>query len=87
MSNDYLEIKSYLSQLVTMIDLLIPNKISVSHIIENTGKSRQAIHQYLINNFEPEKDFWKEGGKTYIDRKVALELLAKNNVKTMNIAA
>lgn len=81
MSNDYLEIKSYLSQLVTMIDLLIPNKISVSYIIENTGKSRQSIHQYLMNNYEPEKEYWKEGGKTYMDRRVALEIMSRNNIK------
>ena len=79
MNNEYLEIKSYLTQLATMINMLIPQKVSVSYLAESTGKSRQAIHQYLINNFEPEKDFWREGGKTYVSKDAAISILQKTN--------
>jgi len=79
MNNEYLEIKSYLTQLATMINMLIPQKVSVSYLVENTGKSRQSIHQYLINNFEPEKDFWREGGKTYVSKDAAISILQRTN--------
>jgi hypothetical protein len=78
MNNEYLEIKSYLTQIVSVINMLIPKKVSVSYLAESTGKSRQAIHQYLMNNFEPEKDFWREGGKTYVDRETAISILQRS---------
>jgi len=83
MNNEYLEIKSYLTQLATMINMLIPQKVSVSYLADNTGKSRQAIHQYLINNFEPEKDFWREGGKTYVSKDAAISILQKTNTEKL----
>ena len=79
MNNEYLEIKSYLSQLATMINMLIPTKVSVSYLAESTGKSRQSIHQYLINNFEPDRDFWKEGGKIYVSKDAAISILQRAN--------
>jgi len=87
MNNEYLEIKSYLTQLATMINMLIPTKVSVSYLAETTGKSRQAIHQYLINNFEPEKDFWREGGKTYVSKNAAISIMQRNTNSNMLKAA
>lgn len=82
MSKEYLEIKSYLTQLATMLNMLIPAKVSVSYLAESTGKSRQSVHQYLMNNFEPEKDFWKEGGKVYVSKEAAISILQRaNNVR------
>jgi hypothetical protein len=78
-TTEFLEIKSHLTQLATMINMLIPTKVSVSYLAESTGKSRQAIHQYLINNFEPEKDFWREGGKTYVSKDAAVSILQRTN--------
>jgi len=83
MNHEYLEIKSYLSQLVSMFNMLIPEKASVSFLAESTGKSRQAIHQYLMNNYEPEKDFWNEGGKTYVSRNTLINILQRENNKKM----
>lgn len=87
MSKEYLEIKSYLAQLATMIDMLIPTKVSVSYLSASTGKSRQSVHQYLMNNFEPEKDFWKEGGKVYVSKEAAISILERANTKKMLTAA
>jgi hypothetical protein len=82
-----LEIKNMLGKLVTMIDMLIPKKVSVSYIAENTCKSRQSVRQYLINNFNPEQDFWKEGGKLYVNRDTALIMLQRsNNKQLLNVA-
>lgn len=87
MSNKYLEIKNYLTQLATMIEMLIPRKVSVSYLAESTEKSRQSIHQYLMNNFEPDKDFWKEGGKTYVSKDAAISIMQRANNYKFQAAA
>ena len=81
---EYLEMKQMLGQLVTMISMIIPKKVSVSYLVESTGKSRQSVRQYLINNFEPDKDFWQEGGKTYVNKNVAVSILGRANTKKMS---
>lgn len=84
---EYLELKNMLGQLATMINMLIPKKVSVSYLAESTGKSRQSVRQLLLNNFEPDKDFWNEGGKTYVDRETAITILSRANNKKMLAAA
>ncbi len=78
---EYLELKNMLGQMAAMLNMLIPVKVSVSYLAESTNKSRQSVRQFLINNFEPEKDFWNEGGKTYVSKDTAISILsrAKNN--------
>jgi len=83
---EYLELKGMLGQLVTMIDMLIPQKVSVSYLAESTAKSRQAIRQFLINNFEPDVDFWNEGGKTYVSKTAAISILERANTQKMQAA-
>ena len=80
---EYLEMKQMLGQLVTMINMIIPQKVSVSYLAESTGKKRNSIRQYLINNFEPDKDFWNEGGKTYVSKNAAVSILERANTKKM----
>lgn len=80
---EYLEVKRMLSQLSTMITMLIPAKVSVSYIAESTNKSRQSVRQYLINNFEPDKDFWNDGGKTYVNRDTAIAMLSRSATKAL----
>jgi len=75
--NQLLEIKQILLKQQSFIDLLLPKKISVSYLVEKTGKSRQSIREYLINNFEPEEDFWKEGAKIYVSRETAITIQLK----------
>lgn len=80
---EYLEMKQMLGQLVTMINMIIPTKVSVSYLVESTGNSRQSVRQYLINNFEPDKDFWLEGGKTFVSKDAAISILERANTKKM----
>lgn len=72
---DYYEIKKLLLEQKVMLETLFPNKVSISFIKERTGLTRQGIRQKLINNFEPEVDFWQEGGKIFMSKSVALQLL------------
>jgi len=72
--NQLLEIKNMLLQQQNFINLLLPKKVSISYIVDKTGKTRQSIREYLINNFEPEEDFWKEGAKIYMSRETAITI-------------
>ena len=83
---EYLEMKQMLGQLVTMINMIIPQKISVSYLAESTGKNRSSVRKYLINNFEPDKDFWQEGGKTFVSKQAAISILQRANTKKMLVA-
>ncbi len=78
-SQEYMDLKSSILDLRSMLSLLIPSKATVSFVSETTGKSRQTITQYLQNNFEPEVDYWKENGKIFISKTTALSLLRKYN--------
>lgn len=80
---EYLELKRMLAQLATMINMIIPKKVSVSYLAESTNKTRDGIRKQLMNNFEPEKDFWNEGGKTYVSKEVAIVILQKSSTKRM----
>ena len=73
--SEYIEIKSILLQNKALLESLFPSKVSISFIAERTGLSRQGIRQKLINNFEPEVDFWQEGGKIFMSKNVAFQLL------------
>lgn len=72
---EYIEIKSLLLQQKALLESLFPTKVSISFIRERTGLTRQGIRQKLINNFKPEVDFWQEGGKIFMSKSVALQLL------------
>ena len=73
--SEYSEIKSILLQNKALLESLFPTKVSISFIAERTGLTRQGIRQKLINNFEPEVDFWQEGGKIFMSKNVAFQLL------------
>ena len=72
---EYFEIKKLLLEQKKILETLFPNKVSISFIKERTGLTRQGIRDKLINNFQPEVDFWQEGGKIFMSKSVALQLL------------
>ena len=72
---EYFEIKKLLLEQKKTLETLFPNKVSISFIKERTGLTRQGIRDKLINNFQPEVDFWQEGGKIFMSKSVALQLL------------
>ena len=74
---EYFEIKKLLLEQKKILETLFPNKVSISFIKERTGLTRQGIRDKLINNFQPEVDFWKEGGKIYMSKNVAFQILNK----------
>lgn len=66
-----------LDEQYALLEIFIPKKVSLSYLVENTGKSRQALRQYVINNFDYKTDFWKEGSKIFVSRNVATAILKR----------
>ncbi len=74
-NEEYLNLIHLLLEQKKMLEILFPEKVSISYITQRTGKTRQAIRQFLINNYEEGVDFWLEKGKIFVAKKVALQLL------------
>lgn len=58
-----------------ILKLLSPKEYTVGRISEITGKSRQAIREWLINNAEPDLGFRQKNGKIVVSEEVALEYI------------
>ena len=78
-TNEYIELKQLLSELKNMIRILVPQTASISYLSDLTGKSRQSIRQLLINNFEPEVDYWNKGGRIFVSQRVAIIILTRSS--------
>lgn len=78
-TNEYIELKQLLSELKNMIRILVPQIASISYLSDLTGRSRQSIRQLLINNFEPEVDYWNKGGRIFVSQRVAIIILTRSS--------
>lgn len=76
---EYLDLLRMFLELKGMIKLLIPRKASVSYLAESTGKTNEAVRQFLINNYEMDRDFWKEGGKIMVSQETAVAILMRSS--------
>lgn len=75
------EIKNLLLEQNSMLKIFAPSEVSLSHVCNTTGKSRQTIRDYVINNFEPEVDFLKKNGKIFLTRDTAVKIVRRYNAK------
>ena len=55
-----------------ILKLLSPTHYTISKIAEVTGKSRQAVKDWLLNNAEPDVGYSVKNGRIIISEKVAL---------------
>ena len=58
-----------------ILKLLSPKCYTIAKVADITGKTRQAVREWLINNAEPDIGFFKKDGKIIISEKVALEYI------------
>lgn len=79
--NELYEIKKLLLEQRNILETLFPKKVALSFICERTGLTRQGVRNKLISNYEIDTDFWKEGGKIFISKEVAFQLI---NIKKAN---
>ncbi len=70
--NDIIELKRN-QELI--LRLLKPREWTVGKIAEITGRTRNAVRDWLLKNAEPEVDFWKKGGKIIVSEEVALKYI------------
>jgi len=73
-----LELKNELNEIKSMLVLFVPKEFTIREIMARTGKTRQAIIQYLERNYEPDVDYYKKNGKIYIRREVAAEIIQRS---------
>jgi len=76
--NELLALKVLMKQQSDMIQMFIPTKAPISFIAQQTGKSRHALRNYIMRNYEPERDFWKESGKIFVAQNVAIDLIKRS---------
>lgn len=55
-----------------IIKLLSPRGYTIAKLSEITGRTRQAVKDWLMNNAEPDVGFFKKNGKITVSEKVAL---------------
>ena len=77
-NNEYITLRNELLEIKTLLKMLVPKKASIAYLAESTGKSRQAIRNYLLKHFEPEVDYWIEGNKIYVGEHAATHILQRS---------
>jgi len=75
---EFLELKGLLLEQRALLNILIPDNVPLSFICERSGKTRQAVRQYLNRNYQENIDFYTKKGRIYIAKKVAIELLYRS---------
>lgn len=63
------------------LEFLIPSEVSLSDLANSCNKENNTVRKYIIANYEPEKDFYKKGGKIFVGKEVAFDV-RKHYVKS-----
>jgi hypothetical protein len=63
------------------LKFLIPSEVSLSDLANSCNKENNTVRKYIIANYEPEKDFYKKGGKIFVGKEVAFDV-RKHYVKS-----
>lgn len=56
------------------LEFLIPSEVSLSDLANSCNKENNTVRKYIIANYEPEKDFYKKGGKIFVGKEVAFDV-------------
>lgn len=79
-SEEFFELKNLLLEQRALLSILIPDDVPLSFICDRTGKSRQAVRDYLHYNYQEEKDFYLKKGKIYIAKETAIKILRRSKI-------
>lgn len=74
------ELRKEVVEMKFMIKLLMPKNYTISYIVQVTGKTRQAVREWLLHNAEPDVDFWQKNGKIFISEKTALKYISERRI-------
>ena len=59
---------------IEKLNMLLPHELSLSEVSNLTGKPANTIRKYVIDNFEPEVEYKKKGGKIYLNQSIILRV-------------
>lgn len=79
-SEEFFELKNLLLEQRALLSILVPEDVPLSFISDRTGKSRQAIRDYLHYNYEENKDFYLKKGKIYVAKEAAIQILQRSKI-------
>lgn len=79
-SEEFFELKNLLLEQRALLSILVPDDVPLSFICDRTGKSRQAVRDYLHYNYQEEKDFYLKKGKIYIAKETAIKILRRSKI-------
>lgn len=74
MSIDDRDILLKILRKIENLEMLIPNEVSLSDLSNSCSKSNNTVRKYLLSNYEPEKDFYKKGGKIFVGKEIAFDI-------------
>ena len=58
-----------------ILRLLYPKDFSVKNVARITGRTRQAVREWVLKNGEPDVDFYKKGTILMLSEEVALKYI------------
>jgi len=76
-----LEFKDIILEIRNTQRLLMPNEFELAYLANQVNISRQSMRDYLIRNYEPEKEYFKKGGKIMVSKETAVSILRKYDAK------
>ena len=79
-SEEFFELKNLLLEQRALLNILIPNDVPLSFIVERTCKSRQAVREYLYYNYQEKKDFYLKKGRIYVAKEAAIQILQRSKI-------
>lgn len=79
-NEEFFELKNLLLEQRALLSILIPDDVPLSFICDRTGKSRQAVREYLYYNYCENKDFYIKKGKIYIAKETAIQILRRSKI-------
>ena len=77
-SEEFFELKNLLLEQRELLNILIPHDVPLSFICERTGKTRQAIRDFLYYNYRENIDFYLKKGKIYVTKETAIQILQRS---------
>jgi len=77
-SEEFFELKNLLLEQRALLNILIPDDVPLSFICDRTGKTRQAIRDFLYYNYRENIDFYLKKGKIYVAKETAIQILQRS---------
>ena len=72
MENETKELLLEIRNKLDILEFFIPDDISLSELSRLVHMQNKTVYRYMRDNFEPEVDYKKKGGKIFVGKDTAL---------------